>query len=272
MERAIAVARQAGPEPGRTDPTPKVGVVIAADNEILTEAYRGEPPHPPGAHAEFIALGKIPDRDLGDAEVFTTLEPCSKRNPPKHPCAKRLIDRGASTVYIGSYDPNPIIFRAGWRMLRDAGVLLKDFPADLRVEIEADNRAFPDRFQVAEGDAGEIRFDWSRNDGALPIKTSAGEFQTGWSTNGADSVHAYGRGPTSIAFARHVVEFDEIDDPGSFPFNSHAATPPPATGDVVIFKSGEDYLLVRVLELHAGPRWGADRFELRAAYELRRGK
>src|SRR5262249_19687890 len=147
----------------------------------------------PGDHAEFVALGKLPGVDLTGSEVFTTLEPCSKRNPPKQPCAKHLIDHEVGTVYIGSYDLNPAIFRRGWRMLRDAGITLRDFPVDLRRQITADNSHFLSAFKVVEGDSGEFAFDWNLNDGTLPIKTSQGEFLTGWSTNSLSSIHAYGR-------------------------------------------------------------------------------
>lgn len=270
MERAVEMAKLCEQEPGRGDITPKVGVVIAKNNEVMVEAYRGEDPDRPGDHAEFIALGKALDRDLTGAEVFTTLEPCSRRNPPKKPCAEHLINRRVGAVYIGSYDLNPVIYRQGWRMLRDAGIALRDFPADLREQIATDNGVFLGRFQGVDEDEGEFAFDWSLNDDTLPIRTTKAEFLTGWSTAGRDSIHAYGRHDTSIAFARHAKDFAEIDDPGAFPFNNHSASPSPGVGDVVIFKSGEAFLLVKVLEIHAGPKWGADHFELRAEFKLKR--
>lgn len=190
MERAVELAQRCEAEPGRTSPPPKVGVVIAMNGEVLAEAYRGEDPDRPGDHAEFVALGKLTGVELAGAEI---------------------------------YDLNPAIFRQGWRMMRDADLTLRDFPADLREQIRADNSRFLNAFQVVEGDSGTFAFDWNLNDGTLPIRTSQVEFQTKWSTAGRDSIHAYGRGGTSIALARHVKHFSEIHDPGAFPFNNHSA-------------------------------------------------
>ena len=256
MERAIELAKKCQVEPGRTDPAPRVGVVITRDGEKVAEAYRGENKDKPGDHAEFVALGKLPEVDLTGAEVFTTLEPCSNRNPPKTPCAQHLIDRGAGTVHIGAYDRNPMIYRRGWRMLRDAGVVLKDFPADLRAVISAENGEFLNSFVRVAGDRGEFRFDWTQQNGTLEFETSVGKFVTGWSTNGAKSIHAYARSDDFIAEARFVHEFQEIHDPGAFVFSSHSISPP-KLGDVVIFRNSQDaFLLVKVLEIHAGADLG----------------
>jgi diaminohydroxyphosphoribosylaminopyrimidine deaminase / 5-amino-6-(5-phosphoribosylamino)uracil reductase len=268
MKRAIALARRCEQEPGRDDVTPRVGVVIAKDGEILAEAYRGQDPDKGGDHAEFIALHQIPSKvDLATAEVFTTLEPCSQRNPPKKPCATHLIERGVGTVHIGSYDLNPRIFRQGWRMLNEAGIALKDFPSDLRDEIATDNQAFLDGFRAAEADSGIFRFDWTLNDGALPVKTTAGEFITRWSGRGQGSIYAYGGRGESVALARFAHDFDVIDDPDALPFNSHSVTA--ELGDIVIFRNAAGgHLLVKALEIHAGPKRGAQHFELRAAFKV----
>jgi diaminohydroxyphosphoribosylaminopyrimidine deaminase/5-amino-6-(5-phosphoribosylamino)uracil reductase len=269
MARAIELAKECRPEQGRRDAAPKVGVVIARADERLAEAYRGEDPEIPGGHAEYLALQKLSGVDLTGSDVFTTLEPCSKRNPPKLPCAQHLIDHGVGTVFIGSYDRNPAIYRQGWKMLRDAGITLRDFPADLRAELAAVNDEFQHSFQCAQGDEGEFRFDWSQQDGTLEIETSAGKFVTGWSTNGASSIHVYARAGDLVADARFACSFDEIDDPGAFNFNNYSVAPQ-EVGNVAVFRNPTGaHLLVQVLEIHAGPKWGADYFELRARYALR---
>jgi diaminohydroxyphosphoribosylaminopyrimidine deaminase / 5-amino-6-(5-phosphoribosylamino)uracil reductase len=268
METAIELARQCEQRPGRV--TPKVGVVIAKDGKVLAQAHRAEDRANSEEHAEALALRQIPeDVGLSGAAVFTTLEPCCWR-PSKNrtPCAALLIERRVDTVYIGAYDRNPIIWHRGWRALRDAGVNVIDFPPDLRAEIVADNGDFLEKFQAVERDSGTFAFDWNLNDGTLPIKTSRGEFLTGWSTSSADSIHAYGRGDTSVALARHITRFEELPDPSVFPLNNHAASPSPKIGDIVIFKKDDEFLLVKILDIHAGENWGADYFELHASFSL----
>jgi pyrimidine deaminase RibD-like protein len=70
----------------------RVGVVIVKDGKILATGHRGESGD--GNHGEYCALKKLNEADVQGATVYTTLEPCSKRKPPKISCAKRLIEWG----------------------------------------------------------------------------------------------------------------------------------------------------------------------------------
>lgn len=138
MQQAIQEARQSTSEDERVHP--KVGVVIVKNNKVLTTAHRGEVP---GNHAEFIALEKkLQDGILAGATVYTTLEPCTTRNHPKIPCAKRLIERRVERVVIGMLDPNPNISGRGQRLLREAGIATELFPDNLMKEVEELNREF----------------------------------------------------------------------------------------------------------------------------------
>jgi pyrimidine deaminase RibD-like protein len=121
-------------------PRPKVGAVIVKRGQVLSSAYRGELR---GNHAEFIALEKkLNDESVVGATVYTTLEPCTTRNPPKIPCAERLIERKVARVVIGMVDPDLRISGQGIRKLVAANIEVSLFPHDLVLELEELNRDF----------------------------------------------------------------------------------------------------------------------------------
>src|SRR5713101_5193158 len=88
------------------------GAVVVRDGNVLATGYRGETGD--GRHAEFCALKKINDDvdnvDLSGCTVYTTLEPCSKRKPPKKPCASRLINAKAARVVSGMPDKDKEVY------------------------------------------------------------------------------------------------------------------------------------------------------------------
>lgn len=263
MRRAVDEAKSSRAE-SRPDAPPQVGVVIARDGQVLGAAHRGQ--RNPGDHAEYCLLCELEGKDLTGAEVFTTLEPCTRRGASKIPCAQRLIDAGVGKVWIGLYDPNPSIYREGWRALRDAGIDLGDFPAELRAELRADNHAFLDRFRYTREAAGEQTFDPTANSGTFEVMAEGHRFVTLWSRAGGSSVHAYADHVKSVALARYAQDFDEIDDASAYDFSSRAVTL--SQGQIVIFSNGDAFLLIKLLEVHDSTR-GAERDELRIEWELR---
>lgn len=264
MRRAVDAAKRSISEEGKTPPSPRVGVVIVQDGELVGESFRGATG--PTRHAEYGLLEELADVDLTGAEVYTTLEPCSRRNPPKRPCAERVVQAGLGTVYIGSYDPNPTIYREGWRMLRDAGVVLKDFYPEFRNEIAADNQSFLEGFRSGVGETGRARFDYELNGGRFDVTTGGVVYGTRWTMAGKNTVYAYSAGK-QVAHARYAKEFAEIDDPGALHYESHPESI--ELGGIAVFRGPNGFLLAKVIEVHSGPRYGDDRTELIFDWQIR---
>lgn len=124
---------------------PHVGAVIVKDGKVISTGYRGETGD--GRHAEFCALKKLNDDDvdgvdLSGCTVYTTLEPCSKRTPPKKSCATRLINAKAERVVSGMPDKDKEVY--GLSSLAEAGIHIGLFPDDLMQELLALNKEWSD--------------------------------------------------------------------------------------------------------------------------------
>jgi len=141
MEMAVDLARKCASE--KSSAVPKVGAVLVCGDTVVT-AYRGE--RNPGDHAEYTLETKTQNDVLGTAELYTTLEPCTTRNHPKVPCAKRICDRHSiRRVYVGMLDPNPEIRGRGYQMLLDANIDVVLFDPDLQRSLLDLNRDFSRR-------------------------------------------------------------------------------------------------------------------------------
>jgi pyrimidine deaminase RibD-like protein len=137
-QMAVDLARKSVAEDDRLHPY--VGVVIVKHGKILASGYRGESGY--GDHGEYCALMKLSEADVEGATVYTTLEPCSKRKPPKIPCAKRLIDCKVARVVFGMPDKDKDVW--GLSSLVEAGIDIGPFPKDLRQELLALNKEWSD--------------------------------------------------------------------------------------------------------------------------------
>jgi diaminohydroxyphosphoribosylaminopyrimidine deaminase/5-amino-6-(5-phosphoribosylamino)uracil reductase len=99
MARALSLA-----ENGlyTTTPNPRVGCVIARDEQIVGEGWHEKAGAP---HAEIIALRNIKSAAVGTT-VYVNLEPCNHqgRTPP---CTPALIEAKVARVVAAMRDPNP---------------------------------------------------------------------------------------------------------------------------------------------------------------------
>ena len=132
MRRALELAQRGLYS---THPNPRVGAVLARDEEIVGEGWHeraGEP------HAEPIAIRAAGDRARG-ATAYVTLEPCSHhgRTPP---CVDVLLAAGVRRVVYAVGDPNPRVNGAGAARLKEAG--LKVQSGLLERDAEALNAGF----------------------------------------------------------------------------------------------------------------------------------
>ncbi|MGH8759836.1 MAG: hypothetical protein ACREVW_10045, partial [Burkholderiales bacterium] len=266
MRKAVDLASQSAAEPGRGDPPPAVGAVIVKDGIEVASAYRGQCAI--GNHAEKCAIDSVQGVDLVGAIVYTTLEPCSRRNAPKVACAQRLIAAGVGTVFIGLYDPNPKIYREGLKMLRDAGIVLRDFPADLRDALREMNSAFLDHYRSNGRAHGSATFDYVRAP-TFSIGEPPAAIATRWSHAASKVIHAYSA-PGDIALARYANSIEEIDDPSAMDFTPDKHSVTANEGEVVVFRAprGGVYAIVRIERVLSLGR-GDDRNEVMFTYEIR---
>jgi len=141
-EEAIIVSRKSVAEDSRLHP--HVGVVIVKDGTILASGYRGESGD--GDHGEFCALKKLNAADIEGSTVYTTLEPCSTRKPPKKPCTQRLIEGKVARVVYGIADKHESVY--GHSSLVEAGIEIALFPNDLMKELLALNKEWSDSLRA----------------------------------------------------------------------------------------------------------------------------
>jgi ATP-dependent DNA helicase RecG len=140
MQLAIDVMNKSVNEP-RADGKvpPKVGAVLLFPDGRIETAYRGELRE--GDHAEFTLLErKLANENVEDCILYTTLEPCVERNPPKVPCCRRVTNARIKKVYIGIEDKDPK--GNGIRHLEKHGVAYKMFGREFQRIIEEENKVF----------------------------------------------------------------------------------------------------------------------------------
>ena len=120
---------------------PKVGAILLFPDGKIERAHRGELRD--GDHAEFTLLErKLGNKKLDDCILFTTLEPCVERTPPKIACCKRTSKARIKIVYVGITDPDYTVYGKGIKHLEDNHVKIIMFDRDLQKVIEDENTEF----------------------------------------------------------------------------------------------------------------------------------
>lgn len=250
----------------RCQEKPKVGAVIVKNGKVLATGYRQN-----GVHGERIAIEAAREGGikLNGATLFTTLEPCVHLGSKTAPCAVLIAQSGIKKVYIGRYDAHPEINRLGWKTLTDAGIVCKDFTADLRNEIDVLNEEFTACFEQGNGPKGGAKFDYNLNGGNFDIRYSKNDptmIRTRWTLSGSRSIQALASNSVKVGIAKYATAFDQIDDPRAFDFSKHVARP--KEGEIVVFISDTGYALVRIEEVHSGPDYGSDHTSLKIKYQV----
>ncbi len=115
MELALDEARKGV---GRTAPNPPVGAVIVKNGLVLGKGWHRAAGQP---HAEREALADADGKDVRDATLYVTLEPCSThgRTPP---CTSGIIEAGISRVVYACVDRNPDHAGRADDLLKAAGI------------------------------------------------------------------------------------------------------------------------------------------------------
>jgi len=120
---------------------PKVGALLLFPDGRIETAFRGELRE--GDHAEYTLLErKLGNESLEDCILFTTLEPCVKRNPPKVPCCRRTTNARIKKVFVGIEDKDPTVDGKGIKHLEAHGVEVRMFDREFQRIIEQENRDF----------------------------------------------------------------------------------------------------------------------------------
>jgi len=153
MELAVSEMKRSRPDhTHKTDP--KVGVVLSTPVGVLVEkAHRGEARI--GDHAEYTLFErKLLDKNVEGYYLYTTLEPCIRRKPPKIGCTYRAIKARVGKVIIGHLDPDPNVGGDGRDILEKEGIRIEYFDKDLEEVIDKENDTY---FREKEKLAKQLR-------------------------------------------------------------------------------------------------------------------
>jgi len=138
LARTIELAEQGR---GRVSPNPLVGAVIALGDKSIAEGYHQALGC---AHAEVEAIRSAGDRDLGEATLYVSLEPCCHQGKTP-PCTDAIREAGIGRVVVGSDDPSEHASGRGLGILRDEGIEVVVADGELAARARLLNQPFRKR-------------------------------------------------------------------------------------------------------------------------------
>jgi len=114
LQMAYALAEKAR---GWASPNPYVGAVIVKKDVIVGHGYHEKSGLP---HAEAVALQRAGSLSR-NSTLYITLEPCVHwgKTPP---CVDAILQARPKRVVISSLDPNPLVYKNGFRRIKEAGI------------------------------------------------------------------------------------------------------------------------------------------------------
>lgn len=255
----------------KSDDNARVGAVIARGRTVIATGFKGEIDK---LHAEQVALLKAQTQgaDVKGAMLYTTLEPCANSRTSRVPCAELIAQVGIAEVHIGEYDPNPQVYRLGWRHLRDQGVKLRDFPAELRKQAHDAGTDFTKVFTSGFGMSAGAKFDFTQNEGRFTIGLDEEEgspvWETRWSNCGANAIYLNGGRPGIVAHARYAEQFNEVDDPDALDFGGHSLKID--IGSIGVIRNEHGHVLCKVVEIEPTADYGgAGHTSVKLKWEIR---
>ena len=101
-------------------------IIVGADGSDLARGYSRETS--PQDHAEEAALAKLHQADLGEATIYSSLEPCSARASRPKTCTQLILEAGIGRVVFAWSEPPVFVACDGVALLRAAGVTVVQFP------------------------------------------------------------------------------------------------------------------------------------------------
>ncbi|WP_222853821.1 deaminase [Fodinicola acaciae] len=111
--------------------------VVDRDGTVLATGYSRE--GDPVVHAEESALGKVREKDLANATVYSSLEPCSRRASRPVTCARLILAAGVRRVVFAWREPAIFTDCDGAEILRAGGVEVVEIP-ELAAGVRAINQ------------------------------------------------------------------------------------------------------------------------------------
>lgn len=271
---AIKLAVMAIEEAEKCVGSTRVGAVIACGSNVLATGFKGEVG---GLHAEEVAIEKAraAGLDLVGTALYTTMEPCANSRTSRIPCSQLISETGIEVVHIGRYDPNPRVYRLGWKYLRDNGIERRDFHPDLRVRVNQICEEFTQVFERGIGITGGAKFDYTQNGGLFVISVDeapdAPSWETRWHGCSDSAIYLYGGSAGVVAWARYAEEFDEVDDPDALDYGHHCPYIP--VGSVGVMRNFHGHVLCKVIALEVpSGRSGTGHASVKIEWQIRLSK